>query len=783
MEESTAVPSPGQSRLRPALCLFVLFFALYVLTYSGLPQTTDEMAMIAASQSFSRHGQLTANPFFWNRYGVVLDQTATSVKINFEPAQPILASALHLLADGFPRLGNVHTVLLFNVIVTALTVVLLFLYVGELGYSRATALATAAVYGTATIALPFAKTFFREPLSALSLLLAAYGLLRLARRGQLAWLVAVALGIGLAMVTKASNVFSLAVMIPIAPLYLRDYLGHEHRLRLSPRLKLPLLIMSIGVSLGALYLAAQSGVIHRMVYNFQGRVLYAPPSQEERLTALHGFLLSPGKSIFVYTPVFLACFVSLAWFWREHRREAVLCGLMALAFLSGYVYTDAHVWWAGLGWGPRFLVPVVPFLGITLAPLLARLLKRPTSPAAWPFYLLLAASLLVQAVGAAFSVKFYSDQIVKVDPQGMWGIALYDAQYSAPAFLLRHLRAANFDFAWVHAWSGQANVDWLVPLACAVVGLLSGVALRRCWRRPPNGWLLGVGGLILTVGLAFLSLSRCYDDPRYLGGPDYHALTDYLSRNASPADAIVVTNHIYTNFFLNYTKGRTEWYAVLREPRPTSDRLTKLLDGLLSERNLWLVMDNSPLPAHAELPKGAEDWTLQNAFKLDEQVFGDYCRVASFSHAGHLLPDDPPNALSASFGDRFRLRGYYISDAEVRPAPNNSLRLALYWQTQSRAEEDLHVSVQLLDAQGAMRWQADRVPAEGFWPTNTWQPGQTVRDLYTLHLPSDQPPGEYRVIVAMYDWRTGKRLPAAGSDATADYVTVATVAVPSPSSP
>jgi hypothetical protein len=776
MSKPAAAPPTWRSSLCLAICIFVLSFTIYMLAYSGFPHTTDEMAMVAASQAFSRHGRLTANPFIWNPYGVVNRVGETSTKINFEPAQSILGAALHLAADRFPRLGNVHTVLLLNVIVTALTVALVFLYVRELGYAAATAMATAAVYGAATIALPFAKTFFREPLSALSLLLAAYGLLRLARRGQLAWSIVIALGLGLAALTKASNLFSLAAFVPIAPFYLRDYLRHERRRRLNPAIRSALIALSLALALALFYMIIRDDTFARIARALQERLL-RPIWPEGQISALYGFLFSPGKSVFIYTPVFLACFVSLPWFWREHRREAILCSAMALAFLLGYAYADPTVWWSGLGWGPRFLVPVAPFLGIILAPLLARLLKRPTAPASWPFYILLLASLLVQAVGAAFGIEFYSDEISKIDPAGMWGIALHDIRYSAPIFLLRYIRLANFDFAWAHAWGGEAQVDWPVLLACAAVAALAVAALWRCRERPPNGWLLAAGGFVLTLGLAFFSLSRYYDDPRYLGGPDYHALTDYLAQAAAPEDAIVVTNHIYTNFFLNYTKGRTEWYAERREHRPISDNLLVMLDGFLKEHpRLWLVLDNSPLPAHADLPKAAEAWTTQNAFKLDEKIFGEYCRVASFDGTHYPLPETPPQPLQASLGGQIALQGYY-RPADERPAPGGLVRLALYWQTQRRLTEDYHVTVQFLDEQGALHWQTDRVPGEGFWPTYFWEPGRPVRDLYTLHLPEDLPPGKYRVIAALYDWRSGERLPANGQDASADYVTVTQLSI------
>ncbi len=64
-----------------------------------------------------------------------------------------------------------------------------------------------------------------------------------------------------------------------------------------------------------------------------------------------------------------------------------------------------------------------------------------------------------------------------------------------------------------------------------------------------------------------------------------------------------------------------------------------------------------------------------------------------------------------------------------------------------------------LDSRNQVIAQRDSEPAGGSQPTSTWQPGAPVIDNYALPIPWGVPPGQYRMIVAVYDPATGRRLP------------------------
>src|SRR5207244_1763432 len=77
-----------------------------------------------------------------------------------------------------PWVGTIHMLLLFNLLVTALAAVIVFYFAIRLGYTERLSLAAALLFGLTTIVWPYTRTFFREPLTMLTLIAAAYCLHR-----------------------------------------------------------------------------------------------------------------------------------------------------------------------------------------------------------------------------------------------------------------------------------------------------------------------------------------------------------------------------------------------------------------------------------------------------------------------------------------------------------------------------------------------------------------------------------------------------------------------------
>ncbi len=120
------------------------------------------------------------------------------------------------------------------------------------------------------------------------------------------------------------------------------------------------------VLVGAPYLAGVGFWLSFNVYRF-GSPFYSgyTPRFGNPLVGLQGLLLSPGGSLFLYCPLALAAIGALVWLARRDRASACLLGGNVVVFLL--FYSTLVDWQGGRSYGPRYLVPTLPFLCIAVA--------------------------------------------------------------------------------------------------------------------------------------------------------------------------------------------------------------------------------------------------------------------------------------------------------------------------------------------------------------------------------------------------------------------------------
>jgi hypothetical protein len=111
-------------------------------------------------------------------------------------------------------------------------------------------------------------------------------------------------------------------------------------------------------------------------------------------------------------------------------------------------------------------------------------------------------------------------------------------------------------------------------------------------------------------------------------------------------------------------------------------------------------------------------------------------------------------------------------------APGDSLTVRLNWRATRFIHRDYTVFVHLVGPDGTLLAQTDGQPRGGFIPTSYWPPRQQVADEHTLTIPTDAPPGDYRLLVGWYDLATMQRLPMTrDGQPSGDAFEVATVQV------
>ncbi len=126
-------------------------------------------------------------------------------------------------------------------------------------------------------------------------------------------------------------------------------------------------------------------------------------------------------------------------------------------------------------------------------------------------------------------------------------------------------------------------------------------------------------------------------------------------------------------------------------------------------------------------------------------------------------------AVGQELGELGILAGYSLADDDQ--SRDTPLDVTLVWQAGPAGTESSYtVFIQLLDGEGRLIAQSDSLPAAGLRPTSGWRSGEYIVDRHRLRFNALAQAGPARLIVGMYDARSGERL-AQWSDG-ADHLTL-----------
>jgi hypothetical protein len=690
-----------------ALCLFALLFSVYLLTFSGIYHSSDEMSMLAVTDSLARRGGWDIELLHW--MGEQQGSFGPDGHLYSRKGIGMTLAALphYWLALQSSRLGNVQVAMLTNGIVTALTGALVYLVLRRLETGQGVALGVALAFGLGTMAWPYARTLFSESLAGLGLMIGAYSLLRYRDQHDRASLVLAGSGLGLAMLARLNN----AMLAPFLGLLLLAYL-YRHHGRNWQRWIGPIVLFGLPV-LAAL---AITGWYNALRFGSPLTTGYLP---EERFTTpffegFYGLTFSPGKGLFWYNPLFLAALAAWPAFFRRHRAEALLIAAMVLSSVA--FYAPWYLWWAGHAWGPRFLVTILPFAALSLAPALEAATRR--RALAIGLGTLAAVSVAVQLLGVAVDFNLYLEEIHA--ELGLYHPStLFDPAYSPLLRQIAYLRPENLDLAWARG----GTVDWLALLLGLSVVVAAGWALVTAWRRQPS--LRAQGGLLVLVGLVTVCLLFLYAPTG-----DLAQATRALASMERPGEAAALTEPPLTGAFQDAYDGRMWVWGVSSKEEIESEH-----DAA------WVVGVGDPDPAEARFQVRA---VRLDFFAQPGQAFN-----------ADRLPAEPLEA-TARLDDRVELVAVQLDETAVRQG--ETLPLALYWRALAAMDASYTVFVHLINEGEAKAGQMDRLPCDGGCPTPTWRPGDLVGERTDLRIRADAPPGRYRLITGMYDLATAQNL-------------------------
>jgi hypothetical protein len=480
-------PRPGGLIL--ALALFLFLFAVYLVTYSPRFHSSDGLAMFSLAESLVRRGEWDTDQIRWmglqqGTFG--LDGHLYSRK---GAGVSLLEVPLAWLGLIVPAWGAATTALLFNSLVTAATGMLLLLYLRRLGYGHGTALVAGLTFGLATLAWPYAKTCFSDPLAGLCLLGAALALLRFRDEGRALDVFWAGLALAIAVATRYANAVLIVPFFALLVWQIRGQRSHGEASLSAisqsptsnlqpPTSNLQSLISNL-LAFGA-PLAVTAGAI--AIYNvarygnpFDTGYLPQENFGGDWLQGIAGLLVSPGRGLFLYAPVLLLALPAIPALFRRHRAEAALAWSLIAAHLL--LYGKWYMWHGGYAWGPRFIVPTLPFFVIGMAPAIE---WAGRSAWRWRGFLALAAfSGLIQVLGLSVHFELFQNWLLSTGLPLFDPITFFDPRYSPLVGQFQFLRPENLDFAWMIA--GQ--VDWPLLAALVAAALMAGWGLEHASHR------------------------------------------------------------------------------------------------------------------------------------------------------------------------------------------------------------------------------------------------------------------------------------------------------------
>lgn len=702
----------------------------------------------------------------------------------------LAAMPFYWLAYQVPGLGLIHTVWLFNVVISAAACVLMFYYALALGWRERTALLAAMGLGVTTILLPYGTTFLSEPVTLLATLSFAYAVERWrASQYRSWWLLALSIFLLVCVfAAKKSAPFALPglLLILMPSLQLKPDWGRVWRVIESALFVGVMIFMALLAFIDLL----PALKIFAPVTPGSLSTMYDNPYT---MIAMRTYLFSLSASIWGSSPLLLLAFPGGWLLWRSGRKRYVWAVLLVTAgYTLGYAFLRWEPWYGSVTWPPRFMVPILPFLLLLTLPILEKIAYAPVSR----IWLALTALLALYGTWIQFNgVSYQWDTYDKLLPVGTLmtqGEAAFSVSQMPWVLLPKLWGHQPFDFIWVR--TGHAGFMLLFGLLA--LGCLTGLSWLMSGRDMRRAAWLSLSLPVMVMLLAGISLRAVYIDPLYAGErQELHDMLDVIEREARAPDMVFVTGAEHVIFMLNYGKTRQarlvglpyqpgERYSPEQPAEIVSDDVLDLLDpttplllrtAALRRDRLWLLTEFSPF--HWWSVRPVERFMAQEFYPLRELSTAPAARLIEYATAAGGEPAVTPTDLVWDGG--IRLTQVTLAAGDVRES-GQILPFTLHWQAVDAPEADYTVAVFLVDPNGVVIAQGmDSAPVGGFSPTGRWQAGQTIDDNRALRLPADLPAGAYQIWVRLYSAPDGQiiTLPVQGETVIGDDIAVLPVTI------
>jgi len=689
------------------ILLFILVFIGAISIKTPDLHSIDELAIYMSAHNLTHHQTLNIPQLGFALWGLRPGESVVQLNQSgqlFTKKSPIMIAVLWpLLAIGtkLTSYTSLEVALLVGPILLASTSVLLFAAACHAKFKRSVSFTQAVLFAFCSLALPYSQTIFGELIAMFAIAMMLWAIARFGWARPYTYLyvgIACAFMLG---VNLAYGIVSGAFVLIATYIHIQDpnYVGGQHGAILKFLLSkvsifaVPLLIFTLMLGL---YNWVRFGSVLETGYQLS-------ESQEGFSNPLWwgiiGLWISPARGILFYNPTII---LSLLGGWRLYKQPqtkylSLLCASCVIAVSC--VFAMWWQWWGGYGWGPRFLLPLIPIFSFAMLPFIDQVFHRPGIELFknWRFYLLLSMAMFsfwVQFAGTRINFNqvelLLAEQFPGPDAETRPLLYHHDPQ------LVLMWRQSPILWHWKLIQQGESQFTPIDPTDASQSAIMQ---LTQEWR--PGDTILHLGS----------------HDGQMLYENNYLFPVFGLPINIDSADS--VANQLFIN-------------------------------GLADADRVWIV---------SQFPFGSPvNWYEQ---KLWQAGWGSVTQIQDPKWTITLLAK-PPNEeieadwqpVSVSFGP-IDLTGYRVT------CTVNQQFVELQWHLRSQTDTDWTLFAHQLQ-NDVLIAQQDRFPWNGHRTTSTWAVDEPIYEQFAFETPQDtlSQCATTQFAIGWYDWRDQQRLSA-----------------------